>query len=71
MAQKEYKAPRIVVAAFTIENGFALSNPGMTEAIGDNGTIDMGNPEPWYDPSSGEPMTEGIYNGRSIYFFKK
>lgn len=66
MAQKEYKAPRIVVAAFTIENGFALSNPGMTEAIGDNGTIDMGNPEPWYE--HGDPMTEGIISGQTIYF---
>jgi hypothetical protein len=66
MAQKEYKAPRIVVAAFTIENGFALSNPGMTEAIEDCGYYEIGDQNPWYE--HGDPMTEGIISGQNIYF---
>ena len=66
MAKQTYIPPTAETQPVRIERGYRLSGAGMTEAIQDGGYYDIGDPNPYYP--DGEPMTEGIVNGQTVFF---
>lgn len=66
--KRAYLPPIVEVVPVRIEKGYSLSggHQGMTEGITDYGYYDIGDPNPYYP--DGEPMTEGIVNGSTIFF---
>lgn len=64
--KRAYVPPVVEVLPARIEKGYSLSGgPGMTEAIGDYGYHEIGNPEPM---NNGDHMLEGIVNGGTYFF---
>ena len=66
--RRDYDPPRVEVLLVRIEKGYRSSGvcQGMTEGLADGGCIDFGSPDPYYP--DGSPMTEGIRQGRTIFF---